>query len=336
MDSITQAALGAIVGEAVAGKRIGNRALILGAVIATIPDLDIVLLMFTTDELTKLLMHRGFSHSFIVMSIFSLVIASTMWFFKKEIFGLSPWIWFQLLFWCFVTHILLDLFTSFGTQIFNPVNDTRYAVSSIFIVDLFYTLPLLIGIILLLFKTDFSARKKISTLVLVISSIYLIVGITTKLLVYDIFTNTQDKEIAAHQVEVMATPISFLLWRVIVKDKNQYKTTYFSVLNTEKELEYQRIEFHPDRVLLNYLIREKKYFFQLMRFSKGFYSYSEDNGKIYFSDIRLSSGDISPFQFQVAYRDSGGGIKALSSAKRIKTYGRIKIKEALSRLIEKL
>ena len=42
MDSITQAALGAAVGEGVLGRRIGNRAPIWGAVLGTLPDLDVV------------------------------------------------------------------------------------------------------------------------------------------------------------------------------------------------------------------------------------------------------------------------------------------------------
>jgi len=49
MDSLTQAALGAAVGEAVLGKKIGNKAAVVGAIIATIPDLDVLLLPFFDD-----------------------------------------------------------------------------------------------------------------------------------------------------------------------------------------------------------------------------------------------------------------------------------------------
>ena len=41
MDSLTQAALGAAIGEAVLGKKIGRKAAILGAIGGTIPDLDV-------------------------------------------------------------------------------------------------------------------------------------------------------------------------------------------------------------------------------------------------------------------------------------------------------
>jgi inner membrane protein len=42
MDSITQVALGAAVGEAILGKKIGYRAAAWGAVLGTFPDLDIL------------------------------------------------------------------------------------------------------------------------------------------------------------------------------------------------------------------------------------------------------------------------------------------------------
>ncbi len=62
MDSITQIALGAAVGEVVLGKKVGNRAMIWGAVAGTIPDLDIISNLFT-DDIHSLAIHRGFSHS---------------------------------------------------------------------------------------------------------------------------------------------------------------------------------------------------------------------------------------------------------------------------------
>ena len=61
MDSLTQIVLGAAVGEAVLGKKIGNRALYLGALGGTIPDLDVLANVFTS-ELTALAFHRGFMH----------------------------------------------------------------------------------------------------------------------------------------------------------------------------------------------------------------------------------------------------------------------------------
>lgn len=63
MDSLTQITLGAAVGEVVLGKKIGNKAMVWGAIGGTIPDLD-VLSNLVTDELSALAFHRAFTHSF--------------------------------------------------------------------------------------------------------------------------------------------------------------------------------------------------------------------------------------------------------------------------------
>lgn len=62
MDSLTQIILGAAVGEVVLGKKIGNRAMLWGAVGGTIPDLD-VMGKFFLSNIDNLAFHRGISHS---------------------------------------------------------------------------------------------------------------------------------------------------------------------------------------------------------------------------------------------------------------------------------
>ena len=62
MDSVTQFVLGAAVGEAVLGKKVGNRAMLWGGIAGTIPDLDVALGSFMSD-INALAFHRGFSHS---------------------------------------------------------------------------------------------------------------------------------------------------------------------------------------------------------------------------------------------------------------------------------
>ena len=70
MDSLTQIVLGAAVGELVLGKKIGNKAMLYGAIGGTIPDLD-VLLYYTTDSVEALSVHRGFTHSIVFSIVFA-------------------------------------------------------------------------------------------------------------------------------------------------------------------------------------------------------------------------------------------------------------------------
>lgn len=67
MDSLTQIVLGAAVGEAVLGKKVGNKAMFYGAIAGTIPDLDVYVGKLF-DTVTALEIHRGFTHSVFLQS----------------------------------------------------------------------------------------------------------------------------------------------------------------------------------------------------------------------------------------------------------------------------
>jgi inner membrane protein len=54
MDSLTQIVLGAAVGELVLGKKLGNKAILLGAVAGTLPDLDVVTSFWNSDAVYRL------------------------------------------------------------------------------------------------------------------------------------------------------------------------------------------------------------------------------------------------------------------------------------------
>ena len=62
MDSLTQIVLGAAVGEAVLGRKVGNRAMLWGGICGTLPDLD-VLANAVSDPMSALAYHRAFTHS---------------------------------------------------------------------------------------------------------------------------------------------------------------------------------------------------------------------------------------------------------------------------------
>ena len=66
MDSLTQIVLGASMGEMVAGRKIGNKAMIWGAIAGTIPDLDVLLSLVSKDRIFNLTSHRSYSHSIFV------------------------------------------------------------------------------------------------------------------------------------------------------------------------------------------------------------------------------------------------------------------------------
>ena len=144
MDSITQIALGAAVGEAVMKNKVGRKASLWGAVCGTLPDLD-VLIPFG-DPVSDFTYHRAESHSLFFMTLATpLIVWLIMRIYPQTKQHRTRW---ALLVWlALITHALLDSFTVYGTQIFLPFSNYPVGWSTIFVIDPLYTLPLLIGVI---------------------------------------------------------------------------------------------------------------------------------------------------------------------------------------------
>ena len=194
MDSVTQAVLGAAIGEAMLGKRIGAKAAISGAILATIPDLDVILLPFY-DHLERISIHRGHSHSIlfslVMASISAFVLSKMKW--TKSVPISKLWLFAWL---AFFTHIILDTFTSYGTQLFLPFTDWRVSFDSINIVDPVYTIPMILGLAgsLFLFKKEDSKRTIPNKIGLILSCIYLVFTLANKQNVEDKFQTQLEEQ----------------------------------------------------------------------------------------------------------------------------------------------
>ena len=143
MDIITQAALGGAVAQA-GYKTTGRRGILFGAFCGIVPDLDGLLSI--GDGWQDLVIHRGSSHSLLVLPLLALPIGWWGWRFLNRSGDMKAWIW--LAFWSLITHPLLDSFTTYGTQLFAPLSDHRFAFDTVAIVDLFYSLPIFAAVAL--------------------------------------------------------------------------------------------------------------------------------------------------------------------------------------------
>lgn len=86
MDSLTQVVLGAAVGEATLGKKIGNRAIVWGGIAGTIPDLDVLGNAFMTP-IEALAFHRGITHALVFFVIAAPIFAwLTHQFYQQKIY----------------------------------------------------------------------------------------------------------------------------------------------------------------------------------------------------------------------------------------------------------
>jgi inner membrane protein len=127
MDSLSQVVLGAITFALVKDKEIGKKSLLYGAVLGTIPDLDVLLNPFF-DSVEQLAIHRAFSHSIFFSILLSLLAAK--WFSKKYNSSYISWVWACFL--ALFTHPLLDICTTYGTRILYPLTKSYYSLNNIF------------------------------------------------------------------------------------------------------------------------------------------------------------------------------------------------------------
>jgi len=150
MDSISQALWGALSSEATQKEKKGNiPAWFIGILAGTAPDLD-TFIKSSTDPLIATVFHRHFTHSifFVPLGAF-LVWLLLFYFFRKE--KELYFNYYKICFFGYGTHWILDVLTAYGTQIFWPLTNHRYAFDWLSIVDPFLTLPWLIFLLLFIF-----------------------------------------------------------------------------------------------------------------------------------------------------------------------------------------
>lgn len=236
MDIITQGLLGAITGQAVSRKGMGPRAAFWGAVGGIIPDLDTVIGHFG-DAMSGLIYHRGFTHSLWFAFVCAPLLAWVIGWFSPT-YRAKPMFWnlVLILFVALFTHPLLDCCTSYGTQLFAPFDRTRFAINAVAIVDLFYTITLLLGLLmaLKLFRSpDHHKGLWVSRLTLVITTAYLGwgYGINQHTLAY-VHDNPPFHDHAIMGVHSDATLGQIFLRRIIAQDPQRvcigYKKAYQS------------------------------------------------------------------------------------------------------------
>lgn len=309
MDSLTQIVLGAAVGETVLGKKIGNKALLYGAIGGTIPDLDVIARWFT-DTITATELHRGFSHSI----IFCVLMAPILGWLVNKIerkynLGWKPWA--TLFFWALFTHPILDAFTTWGTQLFWPF-DLRLAFNSIFVIDPLYTLPFLVCCIAVLFyNRDSDRRRKINRLGLIYSSSYLLLTVILKFIAFqNIETELDLQGIEYKQMSTRPAPMNTVLWNANIETEDHYLITDYSFFDT-KPLQFQRITKNREASVS---LVEKPNVQRLIKISEGWYFLEQKNDFWYFNDLRFGQipkrDGSKVFVFSYKLEEEKGIIKA--------------------------
>jgi len=324
MDTITQAILGAGVGEVTLGKKVGNRAPLWGAVAGIVPDLDVIpgRFMNAVDYLT---FHRGFSHSL----IFSLIAAPLAgWLIanihKKENLDWKPWT--LLFFLGLITHILLDCFTTWGTQVFWPL-EYRIAWNTIFVIDPLYTIPFLFFLVWAMFKKkDNPLRSKLGWIGIGISSFYLLFTVVNKQMAESVFEDAfAGKQMACIRLNTKPTPFNSILWTGTIETEDGFYEGAYSLFDPDKNI---RFDYFPkNHELINHL-RQEADIQKLIFVSKGLFVITADNADFLLQDFRYGRAtswrpnqqdNYFTFEYRIKEKETSEGSEEITVSRERRT-----------------
>lgn len=289
MDSITQAALGASIGEAMMGKKMGYKAAVWGAALGTLPDLDILINPFI-DNVVEMRNHRGFTHSIFFCLIFSPLIGSLLHR-RYNYIDTGPKRWTWMVFLIFITHIAIDTLTTYGTQVLYPLTDTPFTTDSVFIIDPLYTIPLVSGLAgSLLMKKKSKNRMLINGAGLFLSAMYLVWGLGIKSHVHRVYSESFKNQYGYHE-KLKTTPngpTSFLWTGYVLKADTVYNAVY-SVFDRSQHLKFTPVPRNT-RLIEPYM--DDRGTKTLLWFSRGYYTVEEADTTLIFYDLRFGRDDF--------------------------------------------
>lgn len=314
MDTVTQIALGASVGEVTLGRQIGNRALMWGGICGLFPDLDI--LVPYGDVVKTFTYHRGPSHSLFVLTALA---PFFVWLILRAHADTAKYRfrWYTLVYLALATHVLLDCLTVYGTQIFWPLGTPPVMWASIFVIDPAYSVPLFIGVLAALVLSRKSPRgHAVNTACLILSTLYLLWSIGVKLHVTNVaLESLKQQHVPCQRILTVPAPFNTLLWRILVMDNNGYYEGFYSLFDKTGDIV---LTHYPNNKRLLHGIRDHWPVKRLQWFTHGFYRVRQQQGDIVITDLRMGLEPVYIFQFKVGETGNFGAVPTHSKRVRDK------------------
>ena len=297
MDSITQAALGACVTAACVPRGQRRKALLVGAMLGTLPDLDVFI--DYGDVVRNFTFHRGFSHSLFVLPGVAIVIwlALKRWWAPVRA---APGPWLAAISLALITHPLLDAHTAYGTQLLWPLAVTPTSWSTLFIIDPLYTLPLLVGVIATGIWPLRPAARTVVLSALALSTAY--IGWTwvgKSIVERDAREALAEADLEYRAMFSVPTPLNSLLWRVVALTDEGYAEGFDSLLVDEGGMTFTT---HPSDTTA---LAEADNIWAVRRlrwFADDFVSAEVVDNRLVITDLRMGQQSRYVFRHVVARR----------------------------------
>ncbi len=303
MDSLTQIVLGAAVAAAIAPPRHRRAALLAGAALGTLPDLDVLPInLITDDPVARMTWHRSFSHSVLVLPF----VAWAIWAWFRSRGGRvaqDPRRWFWAMQAALVTHPLLDAFTVYGTQLLWPLPVRPVMWSSVFIIDPLYTVWLLLACVVAWVWRERRAVQPVLVAGLALSSLYLGASLLAKQQV----ERAADLALAPLGLEQaprfsVPMPFNILLWRVVAMTPDGFVEGDRSLVADRGPMKFRA--YASDVQALSQ-VSDYPAVRRLDWFNRGFMKAQARDGQLVVSDLRMGAEPDYSFRFAVAAQQDG-------------------------------
>ena len=284
MDSLTHIAIGACMGQAFAGKTVGRKAMLWGAMAQSIPDIDFIA-SFWMSTPDNLLAHRGFTHSLLFCGLITPIMAflAERWHRPHNI-SFRRWLAFfgAVIF----VHLFLDAFNNYGVGWFEPFSHYRISFNAIYVADPFFSIwPGIALAALILLKRRSPKRVFWWRFGLIMSGLYLCYCVINKIKINsDVKKIFKQQAMAPKSFFTTPAPLQNWLWYVVAGSDSGYYVGYRSVLDTDKKMTF---EYFPRNDSLLEPIKSDPDLQKLIRFSQQYYTAEYYYDTLVFNDLRF-------------------------------------------------
>lgn len=287
MDTLTHFAAGACMGELMAGRRVGKKAIAVGGLIQLVPDIDFIFGLWMSPA-ANAFAHRGVTHSLFFLVLVTPLIAWTLQRRWPVDQGQTLKFWMPFVGAEILTHLLLDAFNAYGTGWFEPFSHRRVSFNAVFVADPFFSIPLGVGLLILLFsRLQYRWRRATAAVVLCVSGVYLVYGLYNKVRVNEsVRTALQAHKISTRSYFTTPTPFNNWLWYAVATDATGSYVGYRSVFDHADSIHF---EFFPRNDLsLNDVRSGLQHELGLLKkFSQGHYTVETRGDTLIFNDLRF-------------------------------------------------
>jgi inner membrane protein len=152
----------------------------------------------------------------------------------------------------FASHVLIDVFTVYGTQLPAPFTRHGFGLNNLFVIDPLYTAPLVLGVVLAAALRTPRARHLANVAGLALSTLYAgwsFVAQARAALVFSAELARQGHVVAPGRAITSASPLNAVLWRHVAEIEEGFLIGYWSWPDPDTTVRFDFVPRHAKAVV---------------------------------------------------------------------------------------